>query len=70
MFEFFDKIVGFFAAAWEMLVNIIEALAASVVVAMNASSIGLGLVRYLPAVLGTAVVVVTAVSVVKLLAGR
>ena len=70
MFEFFDKVVGFFERAWEMLVNLIESLLLAITVATNASGIGLALVRYMPMMIGAAITVVTAVSVVKLLAGR
>ena len=70
LFDFFDKIVGFFEQIFEMIVNLIEALITALTVAMNASSIGLTLVKFLPATLGAAVVVVTAISVVKLIAGR
>ena len=70
MFDFFDKVIGYIEIAFEFLFNVVESLITFITLIPNAMSLPLHLVGYLPTIIGTAVVSVMAIGVIKLLAGR
>lgn len=70
MFDFFAKVIGYIEMAFEFLVNVVESLFTFIAIIPQAMSLPLHLVGYLPTIVGTAVVSVLAIGVIKLLAGR
>lgn len=70
MFKFFNQLIDYIQRLFEFLVNIIKALITAVGVLTSAVQFPLGLVGYLPAILGSCIVVVVAVGAVKFIIGR
>ena len=70
MFKFFDQIIDYIQRLFDFLVNIIKALRTAIVVLTSAVQFPLGLVGYLPVILGSCIVVVVAVGAVKFIIGR
>lgn len=70
MFKFFDQVIDYVQRLFEFLVNIIKALITAIAVLTSAVQLPLGLVGYLPSILGSCIVVVVAVGTVKFVIGR
>lgn len=70
MFKFFNQIIDYIQRLFEFLVNIIKALITAISVLSSAVQFPLLLVGYLPAILGSCIVVVVAVGAVKFIIGR
>lgn len=70
MFKFFDIIVDFFQRIFSFISNIVLALGTALTMIKSSVTLPLGLVGYVPAILGSCIVVVVAVAVVKFIIGR
>lgn len=70
MLEFFNNIFGYFEIFWQFLQNIIESITMSIVMLTNTSAFPLSLVGFMPAIIGTSITCVVAISVMKFIVGR
>lgn len=70
MFDFFNQIIGYVETAFDFLLNLIESLIMAVVFVSTSSGVVLSMSAFMPAIIGTCVVIVVAIAVVKFLIGR
>lgn len=70
MFNFFNQVIDYVQRLFEFLANIVKALITAIGVLSSAVQFPLGLVGYMPAILGSCIVVVVAVGAVKFIIGR
>lgn len=70
MFDFFDKILGFIEVIWDYFLNLIESLAMAVYFVGNSVNFTTYLVPFMPAIIGSAIVVFVAIYLIKFLIGR
>lgn len=70
MFQFFDTIAGFFELIGQYLLTIIESLISFITLIPHAVSIPLSIVGFMPALIGTSILAVIGVSIIKLIIGR
>lgn len=70
MFDFFDKVIGYIEMAFEFLFNVVESLFTFITLIPKAMTLPVHLIGYLPSIIGTAVLSVMSIGVIKLLAGR
>ena len=70
MFDFFNQIIGYIQTAFDFLLNLIESLIMAVVFVSNSSAVVLSMSAFMPAIIGTCVVITVAIAVVKFLIGR
>lgn len=70
MFEFFDRVVGFFEMIIDLVVNVFNSLTTFFQVLLQTTSVQYQLGLYLPPILVTSYIIVTAVFVIKLIVGR
>lgn len=70
MFDFFNQIIGYVQTAFEFLLNLIESLIMAVVYVTTSSGVVLSMAQFMPAIIGTCVVITVAIAVVKFLIGR
>lgn len=69
MFSFFDTIVDFFDTIWQFITNFITGLINAIFIITTATSIPLQLLVYVPSFIFTAITIVVAIGVVKLIVG-
>lgn len=70
MFDFFNQIIGYVETAFNFLLNFIESLITAVVFVTNSSTVVLGMAGFMPNIIGTCLVIVIAISIIKFLIGR
>lgn len=70
MFDFFDKIIGFFEMIWTLVVNLVNSLLMLLGTIVNIPVVIGVLSMYLPAVIFTGVMVTISFAVIKLIVGR
>ncbi|MBQ2858608.1 MAG: hypothetical protein IJA45_01805 [Oscillospiraceae bacterium] len=70
MFDFFNQIIGYVQTAFEFLLNLIESLIMAVVYVTTSSGVVLSMAQFMPAIIGTCVVITVAIAVIKFLIGR
>lgn len=70
MFEFFDTIAGYFELIGQYLLTIIESLISFVTLIPQAGSFPLSIVGFMPHILGTSILTIVGVSIIKLIVGR
>lgn len=70
MLSFFDQIIGFFVTIWTLISNFVQMLVTFIDVVAQSILVPHNLMVYLPPIIGTAVLIVVAVSIVKLILGR
>lgn len=70
MFDFFSKILGFIETVFEFFINLVESLFKALEILAKSIVFPFELVGFLPAFLGSAMVIVIAVGVIKFLVGR
>lgn len=70
MFDFFEKILGYVESAFDFFLSFIENLFNALGLLESSILFPVFLAGYLPNILGSCVVIVTAVAVVKFLIGR
>lgn len=70
MFDFFDKIIGFFDTIWNVVLNIVDGLITALEVLANMIAFPVVLYPILPAFLVSAVSITIAIGAVKFIIGR
>ena len=70
MFDFFNKVIGFIETVFEFFINLVESLFMALQVLVEAIRVPIFLSGFLPAVLGSALIVVVSLAVVKFIVGR
>lgn len=70
MFDFFNQIIGYVETAFDFLLNLIESLIMAVVYVTTSSGVVLSMAQFMPAIIGTCVVITVAIAVIKFLIGR
>ena len=70
MLDFITQILGYVEMLWSYFVNFLTTLLLFFDTVAGAMALPLGMIGYLPPMIGTAVTVVVSVSVVKLILGR
>ena len=70
MFDFFSKILGFVEVVFDYFVNLIESLLMAVYFTGTAVSVTTYLVPFMPAIIGSAIVVFLAIYLIRFLIGR
>lgn len=70
MVDFINQIIGYVETAFDFLLNLIESLIMAVVFVSSSSGVVLSMASFMPAIIGTCVVITVAIAVVKFLIGR
>lgn len=70
MWEFFDRIVGFFEMIVDLVVNLFNSLMTFFQMLLQMSFVQGSLALYFPPIIVTSFIVVTAVFAIKLIVGR
>ena len=70
MFEFFDKVIGFFEMAVNFVVNLVNSLMMAISAVFTAATLPATLVPFLPSIILTGVLVVVSMAVVKFIIAR
>lgn len=70
MFDFFSKILGFVEVVFDYFVNLIESLFMAVYFTGTAVGFTTYLVSFMPAIIGSAIVVFLAIYLIRFLIGR
>lgn len=70
MFDFFDKIIGFFETIWNVVLNLINTLITAISTLNVIIQLPAFLVPFLPSVILTGVLTVIGFATVKFLIGR
>ena len=70
MFDFFNQIIGYVQTAFEFVLNLIESLIMAIVFVTSSSSVVISMSYFMPAIIGTCVVITVAIAVIKFLIGR
>lgn len=70
MFDFFSQILGFIETVFEFFINFIESLFQAFVVLLSAIELPIQLVGFLPQILGSAMIIVVSLGVIKFIIGR
>lgn len=70
MFDFFDKVIGFFETIWDVVLNLVDGLITALEVLANMIAFPVVLYPILPAFLVSAVSITIAIGAVKFIIGR
>ena len=70
MFDFFEKILGYIESFFEYFVNFCESLFEALGVLASSITFPVFLAGHLPSIIGSCVIIVTSLAVVKFLIGR
>ena len=70
MIDFFEKVLGFFESFFEFFLNIVESLFAGIAVLSTSLTLPYFLIGYLPAILGSAMLIIIALAIIKFIIGR
>lgn len=70
MFDFFDKIIGFFETIWNVVLNLINTLITAISTLNVIIQLPTFLVPFLPSIILTGVITVVGFATVKFLIGR
>lgn len=70
MFDFFDKIIGFLETLWDFFINLVNSLIIALSATVTAATLPVTLMPFLPAIIGSSVMIVIAFAVVKFIIGR
>lgn len=65
MFDFFDKILGFFEAIGQFIENFFNSLIMAVTFMMSSVGFSIQLVSFVPAIIGSAIVIFIAIYVIR-----
>lgn len=65
MFEFFDKVLGFFEAIGQFLENFFNSLIMAITFMLSSVGFSLQLVAFVPAIIGSAIVIFIAIYVIR-----
>lgn len=69
MLQFFESISDFLATAWEMVSNFFSSLVTAIVIVSKAAATPVLLIPYVPGIIGSCILIVVSVGVIKLLVG-
>ena len=70
MFDFFEKILGFIETVFEFFINLVESLFMAIEVLAKAVVFPIELSGLMPSILGSAMLIVVSLAVVKFIVGR
>lgn len=70
MFEFFAEIIGYAGAAFQFLLNFINSIITAFVFVTNSLTFTVSLVGFVPAIIGSGIVITIGVCVMKFVVGR
>ena len=70
MFDFFEKILGFIETVFEFFINLVESLFMALEVLTKAVVFPIELSGLMPSIIGSAMLIVVSLSVVKFIVGR
>ena len=70
MFDFFSKILGYIEILWDYFLNMVESLFLALTVMTQASSFTLGLVKFMPSIIGAAIVITFGIYAARFIANR
>lgn len=70
MFDFFEKVLGFIETVFEFFINLVESLFMALEVLSKSIVFPLELAGLMPSVIGSAMVIVVSLAVVKFIVGR
>ena len=70
MFAFFDQIFGFLETVWEFFISLVNSLIVALTATVTAATLPVTLMPFLPAIIGSSVMIVIAFAVVKFIIGR
>lgn len=70
MFDFFAKVLGFIETVFEFFINFIESLFKSIEILAKSVIFPFELVGFLPSIIGSALIIVVSLGVIKFLIGR
>lgn len=65
MFEFFDKVLGFFEAIGQFIENFFNSLIMAITFMLSSVGFSLQLVAFVPAIIGSAIVIFIAIYVIR-----
>lgn len=69
MLDFFEWLVDFFQSIGEFVTNLFNSFVTAIGILSQASSFPLQLVKFVPGIIGSCIIMVTAVAVIKLVLG-
>lgn len=70
MFEFFDRIIGFFQTVFEWFINLVKSLILWMETLSSMSAMTIALPTYLPSILAMGFVIVVTIGILKVVIGR
>lgn len=70
MFDFFDKIIGYIETLWNLVIGLVESLLIAIKFLLTGTDAVLYLVGFLPAIIGSCVVIFLFIYILKLILGR
>lgn len=70
MFDFFDKIIGFISTAFAFFINVVESLFMALQMVASCITIPPFIAGFMPAVIASAILIFTAIYVIKFIIGR
>lgn len=70
MFDFFEKVLGFIETVFEFFINLVESLFMALEVLAKSIVFPLELSGLMPSIIGSAMVIVVSLAVVKFIVGR
>lgn len=70
MFEFFDKIIGFFDMVWEMVINFVNSLIMILGTVLQIPVVVATLAVALPSIIFTGLTVTISFAIIKFILGR
>lgn len=69
MLQFFESIADFLATAWQMVINFFSSLVTAIDVVTNAALMPHFILFYVPSFIGSCILMVLSIGVIKLLVG-
>lgn len=70
MFDFFDKIIGYIETLWNLVIGLVQSLLMAIKFLLTGTDAVLYLVGFLPAIIGSCVVIFLFIYILKLILGR
>lgn len=67
MFDFFESILGFFETVGQFIENLIGSLIMAVIFMTKSVTFALALIQYVPAIIGSAIVIFLAIYIIRFL---
>lgn len=70
MFSFFEQISGWVNTVFQFFINLVESLLQAILFLSQAVPFSVSLAAYMPSIIGSSVVCVVAIFIIKFLLGR